>query len=60
MEAKPTVKWLEIWLDLKLNFKKHIKKKWRRRSESFTKLKDCLMQKEDYYFKQSDSYILRV
>src|SRR6266487_6572956 len=40
VEAKPTVKWLGIWLDSKLNFKKYMKKRWRRRPESFTKLKD--------------------
>ncbi len=60
VEAKPIVKWLKIWLDSKLNFKEYIEKKWRKRPESFTKLKDYLIQKEDYYFKQSDSYILRV
>ncbi len=35
-------------------------KRWRRRPESFTKLKDYPIQKEDYHFKQSDSCILRI
>ncbi len=36
------------------------KKRWRRRSESFTKLKNYLIQKENYHFKQSDNYTLRI
>src|SRR6266511_1362692 len=39
VEAKPTVKWLEIWLDLKLNFKEHVEKKVAQATRIFHQIK---------------------
>src|SRR6266498_5875319 len=39
VEAKSTVKWLEIWLDSKRNFKEHIKKKMAQTTRIFHQIK---------------------
>src|SRR6266536_124122 len=39
VEAKPTMKWLEIWLDLKLNFKEHVEKKMAQAIRIFYQIK---------------------
>src|SRR6266542_4639666 len=39
VEAKPTVKWLEIWLDSKLKFKEHVEKKVAQATRIFHQIK---------------------